>query len=223
MLEAVAHPCGGSTGMRVLITGSEGRIGTAVVEALTDHDVVPFDLASGEDMRNAADVAERVAGCDAVVHLAAIPFPVRGLHWEDYWETNVAATQTVVSEAAKAGVGRFVFASSTAYYGAHKKFPVDPPFTEDSPNALQRYYGHELPTDDYGEAALAYACSKIAAETILSAYGMAGRMGVSILRFFPLGKPYGPWGIHMSAATAAQAVRSALGDTGFRIRNVEGV
>jgi nucleoside-diphosphate-sugar epimerase len=72
--------------MKVVVTGSSGKAGRAVVADLLEqgHDVTGVDLAvpaQSPDSFIAADVTdfgetvECLAGADAVVHLAAIPAP----------------------------------------------------------------------------------------------------------------------------------------------------
>lgn len=204
----------------ILVTGSSGMLGSEVVSLLDD--VKTFDLVDGQDITNPSQVGAAMVGVDTVVHLAAIPYPVRGYGWNEYWDTNVVGTQTITSAAVEAGVSRIVLASSTAVYGAHKRFPfqaVD--MTPTGPNALQRYYGKDIPGDEYGVAALAYCCSKIIAEAIVSAVAMPGLIGATLLRLRPITmKPYGPWGIKVHPTTAATAVVAATKDTGFVIRDV---
>ncbi|MFE5703309.1 short chain dehydrogenase [Rhodococcus koreensis] len=71
--------------MKVLVVGGTGRIGTAVVDALTpDHDVVVASRSTevSVDLRDAASVTalyERVGTVDAVVSTAGVtPFPAFG-------------------------------------------------------------------------------------------------------------------------------------------------
>ncbi|MFC9360836.1 short chain dehydrogenase [Rhodococcus sp. NPDC057014] len=71
--------------MKVLVVGGTGRIGTAVVDALTpDHDVVVASRSTevAVDLRDAASVTalyERVGAVDAVVSTAGVtPFPSFG-------------------------------------------------------------------------------------------------------------------------------------------------
>jgi UDP-glucose 4-epimerase len=58
--------------MRVLVTGSRGLIGSAVVERLLAEgcDVVGFDIADGHDILDASGLAAAADHCDAIVHAA---------------------------------------------------------------------------------------------------------------------------------------------------------
>ena len=58
--------------MRVLVSGSSGLIGGAVVAYLSAQgdQVVRFDVAEGHDVLDAEDYAAAARGCDAIVHAA---------------------------------------------------------------------------------------------------------------------------------------------------------
>lgn len=60
--------------MKILVTGSEGYIGSRLVAALglAGHDVVRFDAKLGDNILNLAQLDEAVEGCDWIVHLAGI-------------------------------------------------------------------------------------------------------------------------------------------------------
>lgn len=202
----------GQRTMKALVTGGEGWIGQRVCAELDrrGYRLVRFDKQLGDDMHDGIPAA----GCDWVFHLAAIPHPKRGLGWDDYYRANVDGTNTVARSAAAAGVKRFVYASSTAYYGAHTDFPYDPDVLVDplAANAVQQYYGKPLPklTAGANEAALYYAMSKVAAETVLAAWGMSGRLPVSVCRFHPSPNSRQPYdGLYMSPEDGARAMVDA--------------
>ena len=107
---------------RVLVTGAEGTIGTAVRELLADRydlhaltrDPVPF----ASHVANIADldaILPAFAGIDAVVHLAASPSV--STPWDDILPNNVVGTYNVFEAAARSGVSRVVFASSNHVIG----------------------------------------------------------------------------------------------------------
>lgn len=139
--------------MRVLVTGGAGRIGRIVVAHLRDSgwDVTSIDIAddpqiagieySACDITRFDEVMGNVRGCDAVVHLAALPSPYSGYGHELY-RINTVGTFNVFEAAAQSGVQRVVQASSINAVGAFwsvvdirpQYFPIDedhPPFTTD--------------------------------------------------------------------------------------------
>ena len=121
--------------MRVLITGSEGYIGTILAPYLIaqGHDVVGIDtgfhrvgwLYNGVDRGPAwlnRDIrrltADDLRGFDAVVHLAELSNdPVGQLNPEITYEINHLGSVRLATLAKEAGVERFVYMSSCSVYG----------------------------------------------------------------------------------------------------------
>jgi len=122
--------------MRVLVTGDRGYIGSVLAPflAAAGHEVTGLDsdLYRGCDfggpafpkipssVRDVRDVEVRdLAGYDAVVHLAALSNdPLGALDEHRTYEINHAASVRLAKKAKRAGVGRFLFASSCSNYGA---------------------------------------------------------------------------------------------------------
>ena len=122
--------------MRVLVTGSEGYIGTMLAPYLLahGHDVVGMDtgfhrigwLYNGVDrapMWINKDVrrvtVDDLAGFDAVVHLAELSNdPVGQLNPAVTFEINHLGSVRLAELARKAGVERFIYMSSCSVYGS---------------------------------------------------------------------------------------------------------
>ena len=108
--------------MKVVVTGSSGKAGRAVVAELLEHgqDVLGVDVAAPPERLDTfvtADVTdfgrtvECLAGADAVVHVAAIPAP--GLRSaQTTFRTNIVSTFNVFEAARVLGLERVVRASS---------------------------------------------------------------------------------------------------------------
>jgi nucleoside-diphosphate-sugar epimerase len=120
--------------MRVLVTGHNGYIGTALVPMLqaAGHDVVGLDNYLYEDCTFGADVtdvpalrmdvrdvtAAELEGFEAVLHLAAISNdPVGDLAPHTTFDINHRAASRLAQRAKDAGVSRFIFSSSCSLYG----------------------------------------------------------------------------------------------------------
>jgi uronate dehydrogenase len=132
---------------RLLITGAAGNIGTVLREGLRDvttalrlMDSAPIAGRPGEevvsgDIRSLEDARRAAAGCDAVVHLAAIadeaPF-------EAILDVNIRGTYNVFEAARLEGCRRLVFASSNHVTGFH---PVGEALTPEVPVRPDSYYG----------------------------------------------------------------------------------
>ncbi len=106
----------------IVVTGASGRLGRRVVQLLVDQNraVLATDRSATDDLpaefvrwdlEDAKAVEGILKGAEAVVHLGAIPGPLR----EDprvIFENNVASTFNVMMSAAELGLRRVVFSSS---------------------------------------------------------------------------------------------------------------
>jgi NAD+ dependent glucose-6-phosphate dehydrogenase len=113
---------GGGSSRRVLITGADGTIGTAVREHLGDrYELVGLTLEPQDFPGHVGDISDFDAvrpafdGMDAVVHLAASPSIEAP--WEDVLPNNLVGTYNVFEAARQAGASRVVFASSSHAVG----------------------------------------------------------------------------------------------------------
>ncbi|MDB5099024.1 MAG: UDP-glucose 4-epimerase [Cyanobacteria bacterium RYN_339] len=144
--------------MHIFVTGGAGFIGSHTVDLLEaeGHQVRIFDdLSTGSlgnlahhdnviwgDVLDAEALTAAMAGCDAVLHLAAVvSVPdsiVRPAHAH---ATNATGTLNVLEAARRNGIRRVVLASSAAVYGANQRLPLEeqePPMPL-SPYAVQKW------------------------------------------------------------------------------------
>jgi nucleoside-diphosphate-sugar epimerase len=139
---------------KVLITGAAGLLGRAVVRELAGRcGLVGLDLWAGKapitwhagDVTDAAAVHRAMAGCDAVLHLAAMPNIWSG-PGERIMRVNVMGTWQVLAAAEAAGVRRVVLCSSDSVVGfTVREGRMLPPLH------LPIDLGHPLrPTEPYG-------------------------------------------------------------------------
>lgn len=111
--------------MRVVITGSSGRVGRAIFGALSgEHVVLGVDRTPFSTTHVVGDFADTgllrsaFEGADAVIHTAALHAPHVGVVPDAEFERiNVGGTRLVAEAAAASGVKRLVFTSTTALYG----------------------------------------------------------------------------------------------------------
>lgn len=137
--------------MKVMVTGSNGRIGSTLVQYLRQqgHWVRGFDVRAS-DSDDPADetligslldiglLEKAVEGVDAVVHLAAL------MTWHPHdnprlFEANVTGTFQLLQVAKNQQLERFVFASSGEVYPELN--PRQLPITEDHPTLPNSPYG----------------------------------------------------------------------------------
>jgi UDP-glucose 4-epimerase len=150
--------------MKVLVTGGAGFIGSELARQLVERsaDVVVVDnlvngrrenltdLASGvtlavEDVRNHARMAELLRGCDVIYHLACLGVRHSIHSPQENHDVNATATLGLLAAARAAGIGRFVYVSTSEVYGTARTVPM----TEQHPT---------LPLTVYGASKLAGEC-----------------------------------------------------------------
>ena len=131
--------------MKVLVTGANGLLASNLVRELINsgYEVramvrensnllslkkVDVEIFKGE-ITNQQDVRRAFAGCEVVVHAAANTnqWPT---NYEAYRKTNVDATQSILDEAVRRNVERFIFVGSANAFDPGAK---NSPGTEDSP------------------------------------------------------------------------------------------
>lgn len=189
-------------GVRTLVTGGAGFIGSHLVEALTalGASVVVLDNLAGGATENIAPfkpefiqasvldesaVGRAMTGCRYVFHLAAlgsVPHSVE--RPREFHEVNVTGTLNVLEAARAAGVQRVMFAASSAAYGETPQFVK----TESIPPAPRS----------------PYAANKIACEAMMAAWSASYGLDTASLRYFNI---FGP---RQNANSAYAAVIAAF-------------
>jgi UDP-glucose 4-epimerase len=193
-------------GRRVLVTGGSGFIGRHAVAGLAragasvrvvdlkhhpdpSVDSVVGDLADAEVLDAAFD-----GGIDSVVHLAAVTSVLRSVENPvGTFETNVAATQSLLEAARGAGVSSLAFASTNAVTG-----PMEAPAIVETA-ALR-------PMTPYG-------ATKAAGEMLMSAYTAVYGVRCVCLR---LTNVYGP-GMQAKDSIVARLMRAIRLEREFEI------
>ncbi|MBV9876377.1 MAG: NAD(P)-dependent oxidoreductase, partial [Verrucomicrobia bacterium] len=122
--------------MRVLVTGSSGHLGEALVRSLqqSNHEVVGVDLAESPFTTCVGSITDRVLvrrcvqGVQAVFHTATLHKPHVATHGRQaFVDTNITGTLALLEEAAEAGVESFVFTSTTSVFGDALIPPIGAP------------------------------------------------------------------------------------------------
>lgn len=189
----------------ILVTGANGFVGAALCRHLEAKGygvrralrsapaagAAPGDYVAVGELAAAQDWSAALAGCEAVVHLAARVHVMNDGAADplaEFRRVNVDGTLNLARQAARRGVRRFVFVSSVKVNG-EATLPGKP-FTEEQPAA---------PQDPYG-------VSKHEAELGLRALAKETGMQVVIVRP-PL--VYGP-GVRANFRALARAVQARL-------------
>ena len=106
----------------IVVTGAAGRLGSRVVRLLLDrgYEVLGTDKVSAGglaaelvqgDLLDAEMVGSLLEGAESVIHMGAIPGPLRA-ESREIFENNVQSTFNIMTAAAEKGLRRVVFSSS---------------------------------------------------------------------------------------------------------------
>lgn len=180
--------------MKVLVTGSDGFIGSHLTEELVKKgyrvkafvyynsfnnwgwlDALPKEIMKSVevfqgDIRDPNGVEEAVKGVDAVFHLAAlIAIPFSYYSPDTYVDTNIRGTLNILQAARKQDTKRVLVTSTSEVYGTAQYVPIDEkhPFQGQSP----------------------YSATKIGADRIAESFYRSFGLPVTIVRPF---NTYGP-------------------------------
>jgi UDP-glucose 4-epimerase len=139
--------------MEILVTGSSGHLGEALVRTLRagGHGVVGLDVKPSPFTDEVASITDRDAvrrrmrGVRAVLHAASLHKPHLATHSkQDFIDVNVTGTLVLLEEAVAAGVESFVYTSTTSAFGAALRPPRGAPaawITEDAVGIPRNMYG----------------------------------------------------------------------------------
>ncbi len=170
--------------MRVLVTGSAGHLGEALVRTLQSagHEAVGLDIVPSPFTTCVGSIVDRshvsraLRGVGAVLHAATLHKPHVATHTRQaFVDVNVTGTLNLLDEAALAGVRSFVFTSTTSTFGAAL---VPPP---GEPAAWITEGVRPVPKNIYG-------VTKVAAEDLCELAHKLHGLPVVVLRtsrFFP--------------------------------------
>ena len=200
--------------MRILVTGSSGRIGSAICERLRrDHEVLGLDRSPSASTQIVGDIGDEtllrrtLQGLDAVVHTAALHAPHVGVIDDPEFErVNVHATRLLAGIAAQSGITRFVFTSTTALYGAASTAHRSATWVDEQlePHPLTIYHR-----------------TKLAAEAVLESHGALAVTALRMSRCFPEPAPImAAYRLHRGVdardVAEAHALALASASPGFR-------
>jgi UDP-glucose 4-epimerase len=204
---------GSLAGRTVLVTGSDGFIGSHVVERLVaegarvrafcvytstgsqgwleESELFQAALRDGRaevvlgDIRDPEHVASAVDGADVVLHLAAlIAIPYSYVAPRSYVETNIIGTLNVLEAVRRHGTPRLVHTSTSEVYGT----PEEVPITESHPLRGQS----------------PYSATKIGADKLCESYALSFGTPVTVLR------PFNTFGPRQSFRAVIPTVLSQL-------------
>lgn len=132
----------------ILITGANGRIGTALVKNIdshnSDYQLILADLTATDERGLILDVSDLAAvrcvfeehDIDTVIHLAGLASP--DTPFEHLLPANIVGTYNVFQSASENKVKRIIYASSAQTI---EGYPLDIQVSEDMPTRPKNLYG----------------------------------------------------------------------------------
>lgn len=170
--------------MTILVTGSAGHLGEAILRTLrgrgspvrgVDLKPSPFTAAAGSIV-DPSFVRRQMEGVSAIIHTATLHKPHVATHGkQDFVDTNVTGTLNLLEAAVATGVKSFVFTSTTSAFGSQLRPEAGQAavwVTEDLPSVPKNIYG----------------TTKLMAENLCQLFFRERALPVMILRtsrFFP--------------------------------------
>jgi nucleoside-diphosphate-sugar epimerase len=170
--------------MKVLVTGSAGHLGEALVRTLksANYEVIGVDIVPSEFTTKVGSITDRdhvrrcMEGVDGVFHTATLHKPHLITHSrQNFVDTNITGTLNLLEEVVSAGVAAFVFTSTTSAFGGSLRPAPHAPavwVTEDVTPVPMNIYG----------------VTKIAAEDLCELFHRTHGLACLVLRtsrFFP--------------------------------------
>jgi UDP-glucose 4-epimerase len=139
--------------MNILVTGSAGHLGEALMRTLpaAGHEPIGVDIKPSRFTHHVGTIADRsfvqrcMHGVEAVLHTATLHKPHVATHSrQDFVDTNVTGTLNLLEEAVAARLRAFVFTSTTSAFGRALVPPPGAPaawITEDVTPVPKNIYG----------------------------------------------------------------------------------
>jgi UDP-glucose 4-epimerase len=170
--------------MRVLVTGSAGHLGEALMRRLpaSRHEAIGIDILASSYTHHVGSIADRefvrrsLRAVDAVIHTATLHKPHVATHSrQDFIDVNITGTLNLLEQSAAAKVGAFIYTSTTSAFGSALTPPPGQPaawITEDVVPVPKNIYG----------------VTKVAAENLCELFHRKFTLPCLILRtsrFFP--------------------------------------
>jgi UDP-glucose 4-epimerase len=170
--------------VKILVTGSAGHLGEALMRTLRahGHEAIGLDVLASDHTDAVGSIADRAVvrrcmpGVEAVLHAATLHKPHVATHTRQaFVDTNVTGTLHLLEEAAAARVRAFVYTSTTSAFGR----ALTPPAA--APAAWVTEEVAPVPRNIYG-------VTKTAAETLCELFQRSEGLPCIVLRtsrFFP--------------------------------------
>jgi UDP-glucose 4-epimerase len=170
--------------MRILVTGSAGHLGEALMRTLqaSEHEAMGLDIKGSAFTHRVGTIMQRsfvrecMQGVDMVLHTATLHKPHVITHSrQTFVDVNITGTLNLLEEAGAAGVKAFIFTSTTSVYGYVLTPPAGKPaawITEEVAPAPRNIYG----------------VTKLAAENMCELFAQTRGLPSIVLRtgrFFP--------------------------------------
>lgn len=134
--------------MRILITGDQGYIGSAIKSYLETNEIIGYDLVNNQDILDYELLNSTMKNIDLVIHLAACSTVSTCTNQPELaYQINELGTQNILQAMKANNCNKIIYASTSSVYGQGTDLTEESPINAESVYGASKYAGEKLITN----------------------------------------------------------------------------